>query len=246
LLVIGLGGGTTVTVAAEGWDGEVTVLEVEPEVARALASDAGRRAFPREHERLFGTGGARPTLVFEDARAYLARETQRWDGIVCQPSEPWLPWSAPLFTADFYRRVRDRLSPGGVAIHWVQLYEIGVREFAAIVRAFRDAFPDARLYHPPGTGEVVLVGGGTPRGPGRAPPPRADAIAAAWERVGRGPFPAPLVGPDALGRWLALEGGGRQGNLRSRLEFRLPLLGDRGVDRSGAILRSLREAAERP
>ncbi len=249
LLVIGLGGGTTVTAAAEAWDGTVTALELEPEVARALASPAGAAAFPREHARLFpGIGssniGSAPRLVFEDARAFLGRETALWDAIVCQPSEPWLPWSAPLFTPEFYRLVRARLAPGGVAVHWLQLYRIGPRECAAILAAFRSAFPDARLYHPPGTGEVILVGGSERPADERLRALAGPRVTEAWSRlVPAAPFPGRLADRSALDRWLEAEGGGGRGELRSRLEFTLPLLGDRGSDRSGEILRSLVDSA---
>jgi len=98
LLVIGLGGGTTATAAVQSWEGDVTILEVEAEVAKALASDAGAAAFPNEHDCLFPEDNSGPEIVFEDARSYLARTELLWDAIICQPSEPWLPWSAPLFT----------------------------------------------------------------------------------------------------------------------------------------------------
>jgi len=244
LLIIGIGGGTTVSAAVESWRGAVTALEVEPEVVRALGSAAGAAAFPREHAALFPAAGGGPELVFEDARSYLGRETSRWDAIVCQPSEPWLPFAAPLFTPEFYDLVRERLAPGGVAVHWLQLYRIGPGECAAILSAFRSAFPTVRLYHPPGTGEVILVGGAERSAEERLAAAADPRVALPWARLRPPvPFPEPLVAAGALDRWLATEAGGRPGDLRSRLEFRLPLLGDRGADRSGEILRSLAEAA---
>jgi len=243
LLAIGLGGGTTVATAVENWRGEVTALELEPEVAAALRSPAGRKAFPRESRVLFPEGGGGPRILFEDARSYLARTSQGWDAIVCQPSEPWLPWSAPLFTEAFYELVRERLRPGGVAIHWIQLYRIAPEEFAAIASAFLQVFPDARCYHPPGTGEVILVGGG------ETAPAIVDArrnapeTALAWARGAKTPFPTPLISGEAFRAWCAIEGGDRRGNLRARLEHRLPLIGDRGVDRAGEILLGLSRSA---
>ncbi|MEM7165075.1 MAG: hypothetical protein AAF581_06390 [Planctomycetota bacterium] len=242
-LVIGVGGGTTVATAVTATAGPVTAFEVEGEVLAALRSPAGIECFPWEHERLFG-GASPPTLIVEDARAYLHRNDKQWQAIVCQPSEPWLPWSAPLFTADFYRLVAARLVPGGAAVHWVQLYRIEVEEFAAIVSAFCSAFERVRVFHPPGTGEVILVGGGV-----ECPPQlwqerwESPGVDECRQRVGWGDHPpTPIIAGQALTRWLEARGGGGSGDMQAQLEYRLPLVGDRGDDRSGDILTSLKTA----
>ena len=61
LLTIGLGGGTTVTAARSAWDGPVTAIEVEPEVARA----PGRRgcATSEDEVALSPHGAADPKRV---------------------------------------------------------------------------------------------------------------------------------------------------------------------------------------
>lgn len=249
-LVIGVGGGTTVAATVEATRGAVTALEVEGEVLAALRSPAGAECFPWEHRRLFEAattpleGLQTPTLIVEDARAYLHRSAALWDAIVCQPSEPWLPWSAPLFTPDFYRLVSTRLTPGGVAVHWVQLYRIGLEEFAAIVGAFRQAFPRVRVFHGPDTGEVVLVGGGTEISSAVWQQRwNAPGVAACRARIGWGDHPpAPIIAGKRLDDWLAARGGTGGGEMQARLEFQLPLVGDRGEDRSGEILKSLRSA----
>ena len=252
-LVIGVGGGTTVATAVETSTGSVEAVEVEPAVLAALRSEAGRISFPWESARLFAPGG--PALHVDDGRAWLHRDPRKWSAIVCQPSEPWVPWSAPLFTERFYRLVQSRLTDDGVAVHWLQLYRIGEREFAAILAAFRGVFDDVRLFHPRfqlggaviPTGEVILVGRTTPPG-------AREEARAAWdgpeirrcrERVGDSlPFPTPILDTAGIDTWLR----GRprlSGNLRSHLEYHLPLLADRGVDRSVELLQSLIEAAER-
>jgi len=52
-----------------------------------------------------------------------------------------------------------------------------------------------------------------------------------------------LISGEAFRAWCAIEGGDRRGNLRARLEHRLPLIGDRGVDRAGEILLGLSRSA---
>lgn len=256
-LIVGVGGGTTVATAAQAGSDPITALEVEPEVLAALQSPGGRAGFPWETARLFpadsldaplesASRGAQVEFVVADARAFLHRTRDRWDAIVCQPSEPWLPWSASLFTPEFFERVRTRLAPGGVAVHWLQLYRIDFPEFAAILRSFRDTFDEVQVFHPhPATGEVVLVGF-APGGPSvdartwqeRWESPR---IAEVRRRAGwPDGIPWPLLETAGVDRWLAGRERGRAA--RGRLEHRLPLLAERGSDYSAEILRSLLEA----
>ena len=239
LLVIGLGGGTTVATAVDTWSGKLIVVEIEPAVKEALLSDAGRVAFPAEHQALFGLKA--PSILLEDARAFLARDDRLWEAIVIQPSEPWLPWSAPLFTPKFHRLLSRRLAPEGVAVQWLQLYRIGVAEFAAIVSSFREELGPVQVWHPPGTGEILLVAGKTePAGQNRR-----ESVEKAWSRVAAGALPVePWLDDRAVERWLYQAGGGDRTQLRARLEHRLPLLGEGGRDLSGELLRSLQESLQ--
>ncbi|MFQ5654276.1 MAG: hypothetical protein ACE5GW_06060, partial [Planctomycetota bacterium] len=149
--------------------------------------------------------------------------------------------------ASFYRLDRPRLGPGGVAVHWLQLYRIGAGEFAGILSAVRDAMGRVQVFHPPRTGEVILIGGGEPV-------PRSTWIDR-WAAPALEPClrripsltapPVPLLDEDGVSRWLA-RFPHRADRLRERLEFTLPLLGERGEDHSGEILRSLEDAAHRP
>ncbi|MEC9475930.1 MAG: hypothetical protein VX764_02710 [Planctomycetota bacterium] len=239
LLIVGLGGGTTVATAVDTWDGNLVVAEIEPAVKEALLSDAGREAFPIEHRALFGLKA--PSIVLGDARALLARDGRLWDAIVIQPSEPWLPWSAPLFTPDFHQLLSRRLAAEGVVIQWLQLYRIGVAEFAAILSSFRQELGPVQVWHPPGTGEILLVAGKTvPAGENRR-----ETIEQAWSRVSAGPLPLlPWLDDPVVERWLLQAGGSDSKRLRARLEHRLPLLGEGGRDQSGQLLRSLQESLQ--
>lgn len=251
-LVLGVGGGTTLAAAVETLGPQwVWGVEVEAEVLRALRGPGGREGLPWEHERLF-RGAAQPTVWIADGRAVLHRgRGAPWDAVVSQPSEPWLPWSAPLFTREFFALVKARLAPGGVAIHWLQLYRIGFEDFAAILQAFRAVHERVRVFHPPDTGEVLLVGGGEPV-PLEVWAQRwgSPAAQACWRRMaGGGGAPAvPILDGPGVDRWLAGRLGRSHGMLRERLEFHLPLAADRGIDHAGEILRSLRaiEGTSRP
>lgn len=240
LFIIGLGGGTTVATAVDTWSGEIVVSEIEPAVKAVLLSPAGREAFPIEHGALLGREA--PSIVIQDARAMLARDPRLWDAIVIQPSEPWLPWSAPLFAPDFHRLLKRRLAQDGVVVQWLQLYRIGIAEFAGILASFREALGPVQVWHPPGTGEVILVAG-EPGVEGQDP---SGSLARAWHRIGDSALlpTRPWLDDDAVARWLAQAGGGDLKRLQARLEHRLPLLGESGVDHSRNLLLSLEAARQ--
>jgi len=241
MFVVGLGGGTTVATAVATWDGDIVVSEIEPAVKQVLLSPQGQIAFPDEHEALLGRKA--PSIVVDDARAMLTRDARRWDAIVIQPSEPWLPWSAPLFSPEFHSLIGSRLAADGVVVQWLQLYRIGVEEFAAILSSIRQHLGPVQIWYPPGTGEVIVVAGSSdsPSGDG------TGTVEAEWNRR-LGPSVAlpgaPWLDDEAVGRWLDQAGGGDLERLQERLEHRLPLLGESGGDRSGVLLRSLAEVLE--
>jgi hypothetical protein len=162
---------------------------------------------------------------------------------VIQPSEPWLPWSAPLFVADFHKLLSRRITADGVVIQWLQLYRIGIQEFAGILSSFRKALGPVQIWRPPGTGEVILVAGNPTS---TATRDSSEAIDEVWQRVGSSvAFPQqPWLDDRAVGYWLTQAGGGDLPHLRERLEHRLPLLGESGVDHSSTLLQMLEEARQ--
>jgi hypothetical protein len=105
------------------------------EGARAL-TDANGAVFrdPRSH------------VVYDDAKAWLARAEAPWDIVVSEPSNPWVSGVASLFTAEMYERIARRLAPGGVLVQWIQLYEIDPPLLASIVRALVTQFPHYVAY----------------------------------------------------------------------------------------------------
>jgi spermidine synthase len=89
---------------------EVVMVEIDERVVRLAERFLGR-----------WHGGAyrdpRVRLHFEDARAFLSRDRARYDCLfldLCDPGEPGP--ARKLFTVEFYRLVRRRLAPGGMAV----------------------------------------------------------------------------------------------------------------------------------
>lgn len=116
----------------------VVTVEIEPAVLEAS------RFFLPATERVFRD--PRSELVVGDARSFLAGVGEPVDLIVSEPSNPWVSGVSSLFTVEFYRRVRDRLAPGGVFGQWFHLYEMDDRLVLAVLASLHQVFPDYHIY----------------------------------------------------------------------------------------------------
>lgn len=179
-LLIGLGSGVTLGALLGDASGDsapvaVDVIEIEPGFLTAIRDEKVRpymlpflpegllvadatRGVNEMHE-IDGTK-SRVRFHFGDARRLLGSElwSKRWDVIVSQPSEPWVPGAAPLFTVEFFTVAARHLKPDGVFFQWLQMYKLNSDSVRLLARTFRRVFPQVYLLRPPGTGELILMG----------------------------------------------------------------------------------------
>ena len=102
-----IGSGSYSSAAALRHQGyRVTVVELDEAVARL-----GWEHFASVHRLAPGD----VTLVVDDGRRFLARDSHRYDVIVLDVPAPFHLQTALLHTPDFYRLVAGHLGPGGVA-----------------------------------------------------------------------------------------------------------------------------------
>jgi spermidine synthase len=101
-------------------------------------------------------GDPRTQVVLDDARVYLTHTGKTYDVITSEPSNPWMAGMSNLFTTDFYRIVRDRLSPNGVFGQWIQTYELSEETFKVILASIHDVFPHVVVFRPV-VGDVVVL-----------------------------------------------------------------------------------------
>lgn len=151
VLVVGLASGVTAG-SVEQWPGvkHLVVAEISPAVVRAA-----RWFAPFNHDAL---RDPRLHLVLDDARHYLNVTRRHFQVAVSEPSNPWLSGPARLFTQQFFRLVRDHLTPDGVFVQWVPLYGLSTPLLKAEVRTFLSVFPHVVMLRV-STGDLVLVGG---------------------------------------------------------------------------------------
>lgn len=130
--VIGLGGANTVQALTLTDLTSIRVLELEP-----LVRDAMRSIHNGEIPAL---QDSRVELVFDDARQRLLLEEHNYDLIISQPSHPWLAGGANLFSREFFRLARSRLTADGIYIQWLNLFHMDTQTLQSVLQAFYGEF----------------------------------------------------------------------------------------------------------
>ena len=77
-------------------------------------------------------GDERITFRFTDGRAALMRSRKRYDVIETDALRPNSAYAGNLYSEEFFRLLKDRLKPGGLAVTWGPTARVG----AAFVRVF--------------------------------------------------------------------------------------------------------------
>jgi thioredoxin-like negative regulator of GroEL len=138
VLVVGLGSGVTLGSILRHPVRRVDCLELEPAVV------AGSRFFDAQSSAPLDDPRVR--LVVNDARNDLLVRSATYDVIVSEPSNPWIPGAASLFTRDFFEIAARRLRPDGLFCQWIQLYELWPQDVQTMLRSFMAVFPAVQMY----------------------------------------------------------------------------------------------------
>jgi spermidine synthase len=156
-LIVGFASGVTAGSMLQSPIETVECLELEP------ATINGSRFF--EHVNNRPLNDPRLHLIIEDARTYLRVTPQRYDMIVSEPSHPWVPGVANLFTKEFFTLGRERLSEGGVFVQWVQIYQLSTESLRSVLATFQSVFPHVQVFRVEGATkgkDLLLVGSKAP------------------------------------------------------------------------------------
>jgi spermidine synthase len=152
-LVIGYATGITVGAMLQSPIQSVTCVELEP--ATVVAS----KYF--EHVNNHPLDDPRTKLVVDDARTFLRVTPNRYDVIVSEPSHPWVPGVANLFTQEFFELGRDRLNDDGVFVQWVQIYQLSTQSLRSVLATYQKVFPHVLVFRVGGLNkgkDLLLVG----------------------------------------------------------------------------------------
>jgi spermidine synthase len=138
VMVIGLGSGVTLGSVLMHNVKEVECVELEDAVVEASQFFNRYNGRPLEDPRV--------KLVVNDARNHLLVTDLKYDVIISEPSNPWIPGAAALFTREFFELARSKLSADGVFCQWIQLYELQPVDLQVILRSLKTVFPHLHMF----------------------------------------------------------------------------------------------------
>jgi spermidine synthase len=152
--VVGLGTGVTAGVLGRAVEvKKVVVLEISP------LAIAAQPYFDDYNGSLSGNG--KVTIEETDAFRYFARERERADLIVAEPSTAWVVGVENLFTPEFYSLVNRNMTDDGVFLQWMNIGENTEEIFLSILDNVTSAFTHLELYHI-SAGDVAIVASRSP------------------------------------------------------------------------------------
>ncbi|HKZ01889.1 MAG TPA: fused MFS/spermidine synthase, partial [Pyrinomonadaceae bacterium] len=125
------------------------------------ATVKGSRFF--EHVNNRPLNDPRFNLIIDDARTFLSLTTARYEMIVSEPSHPWVPGTANLFTREFFELGRGRLSETGVFVQWLQIYQLSTDSLRSVLATYLEVFPHVLMFRVGGAtkGKDLLLLGST-------------------------------------------------------------------------------------
>ncbi|MCP4250756.1 MAG: hypothetical protein GY778_27275 [bacterium] len=154
-LTVGFGtGGTSYSMLTHRV--RVDCVEIEPRVVDAY------RLFESENHGLVGPDHERLDfhLILDDARAWLQVASEPYDVIVTDVTSIQYRGNGNLYTAEYFRLMRERLAPDGLGCAWVPLTGVTPEQLEILVRSFQDVYPHTSIWYMINlpTDFVILVG----------------------------------------------------------------------------------------
>jgi spermidine synthase len=141
---IGFGSGGTARAVSLSPVDDILVVELSPEVIKASDTyfgdiNRGVLADPRVR------------VEINDGRNFLLASPERFDAVLSDSIHPAYAGNGSLYSLEYFRLIRKRLEPGGVASMWLPTYYITPQNYAGILKAFRKVFPQVAVWYEPST-----------------------------------------------------------------------------------------------
>lgn len=140
-------------------------LDDQPEFEAITCVELSRAVLEAGHLFARSNGDVRDSkrveFVLADGRNYLARSAEKFDVITFEPPPPTQAGVVNLYSADYYRLCRERLTEQGVVCQWVPLLLLDEPDLRLVVKAFLEVFPDATLWEG-SADDYLLIGSKAP------------------------------------------------------------------------------------
>jgi len=149
VMVIGLGTGVTA--------GELTLYPDIERIDVAEISETVVEALPYFSEATYNVHiNPKVRIHIGDAFRILGRSKDKWDIIISEPSNPWVTGVDQLFTKEFYALAKQRLSPNGILLQWLQIYDANIEMVGMIVNTVMQEFQRCHVFVA-NPGDLLLV-----------------------------------------------------------------------------------------
>lgn len=99
----------------------------------------------------------RLNFIVEDGRNYLLMNQKKYPVIISDATHPRAYDSWILYTEEFYRLVKDHLTPDGVFAQWVPLSDFSLEMYKILLNTFTKVFPHTFLWSIYGTDQAFLM-----------------------------------------------------------------------------------------
>ena len=111
------------------------------------------------------TGGLfkdpRATVLIEDGRHHLMATDEKFDIINSDFFVPYHSGAGSLYTREHFENAKKRLTPNGVFVQWLPLYQLTENEFSIIAKTMINSFAQVSMWRhnfQPGSEFVALIG----------------------------------------------------------------------------------------
>lgn len=148
--IVGFGSGITAEyLLSDPLLESLDVIEIESEMVELA------KGFLPDNQRCFND--PRINIHIGDARTFFHQVNKKYDLIISVPSNPWVSGVSSLFSHEFYRHIQRYMTPDGLLIQWLQLYEFNTELMMSIVGALESEFPAIQIYETPDNPDVIMV-----------------------------------------------------------------------------------------
>ena len=148
-LVICFGTGQTANAVRKENPSSLDIVDINPNVLK-LAHN-----FPSNEAVL---DDSRVKSIVMDGRTYLRRIDKIYDVITLEPMPPSFAGTNALYSQEFYKLARSRLSSEGMIAQWLPFHLISAHDSASITKTFQSVFPNAVLWLDPPSKTGILLG----------------------------------------------------------------------------------------
>jgi len=98
----------------------------------------------------------RVDVTIEDGRFFLQTTDKQFDLITSEPPPPLAHGAVNLYSKEYFQLLHDRLAPGGMATHWLPVFQFREADMRGIVRAWVDVFRESSLWAASGDNWILL------------------------------------------------------------------------------------------